>query len=193
MIRQSSLCMGERIQAELKVQPSRIHRLFYPQVPLVLSAEFEGRISAMPVVSYAAASTSPPLVVVSIGFHSFTLKQALRSRAFSLCVLDKSSVNAIERLALTSGRKVSDKLTACGLSHSRGVKLQVPVIRGAEATLECQVRSKQILGDHVLLVGLVKACYSSRKFRDFWDLEKYKPILYTGWRDGLTVYGAQVV
>jgi flavin reductase (DIM6/NTAB) family NADH-FMN oxidoreductase RutF len=142
----------------------------------------------MPVVSYASVSTSPPLLVVACDPAAFTLRLALASRAFSLNLLDRRQVPAMERLAATSGREVADKLSDAGLGHTTGVELDVPIIKGAEATLECQLHSKRRLGDHVLLVGLVKACYASSKFGDFWDFKAYRPVLYTGWRGGMTTY-----
>jgi flavin reductase (DIM6/NTAB) family NADH-FMN oxidoreductase RutF len=142
----------------------------------------------MPVVSYASVSASPPLIVVACDPASYTLKLALASGAFSLCLLDRRRVQAMERLATTSGRDIADKLSDAGLDHTTGKELKVPVIRGAEATLECQLHSKRRLGDHILLVGLVKACYASGKFSDFWDFKAYKPLLYTGWRGGMTTY-----
>lgn len=172
----------------MRVHPSKIHRLFYPQVPAILSARSKDRVSAMPVVSYAAVSTSPPLIVVACDPRSFTTRLALESRAFSLSILGRGGLKAIEKLALTSGRWVSDKLVECGLAHTSGTELDVPVLRSAEATLECRVHSRRSLGDHVLLVGLVKACYASKKFDGFWNFERYRPILYTGWKDGLTTY-----
>jgi flavin reductase (DIM6/NTAB) family NADH-FMN oxidoreductase RutF len=96
----------------------------------------------------------------------------------------------MERLATTSGRDIADKLSDAGLDHTTGKKLKVPVIRGAEATLECQLHSKRRLGDHILLIGLVKACYASGKFSDFWDFKAYRPVLYTGWQGGMTTYKA---
>ena len=172
----------------MKVNPALLHRLFYPQVPAVLSAQLQGRVSAMPVVSYASVSDSPPLVVVGCNPASFTCKLAMRSGAFSLSLLDRSHLSSVERLATTSGTKVGDKLASVGLHHRKGVRLAVPVIEGAEATLECKVDSKLKLGDHVLLVGLVKAARSSGAFSDFWDFHKYRPILYAGWRDKMTTY-----
>ncbi len=140
----------------------------------------------MPVVSYASVSASPPLLMVACDPAAFTLRLVLASKAFSLSLLDRHHISAMERLALTSGRDVADKLSDAGLGHTAGVELDVPVIRGAEATVECRLHSKRRLGDHVLLVGLVKACYASGKFGDFWDFKAYRPILYTGWRDGMT-------
>jgi flavin reductase (DIM6/NTAB) family NADH-FMN oxidoreductase RutF len=172
----------------LKVNPAFVHRLFYPQVPAVLSARHSGKVSAMPVVSYASVSETPPLVAVACNPASFTCKLALRAAAFSLCVLDRSHAAAISRLATTSGTMVRDKLTDAGLEHGIGTKLDVPVIAGAEATLECSLHSKKKFGDHLLLVGLVEAASASDAFNEFWDFRKYKPLLYAGWRGRLSTY-----
>ena len=172
----------------LKVDPKLIHRLFYPQVPAVLSAEFKGKVSAMPVVSYASVSDSPPLVAVACNPNGFTCKLAVKAKAFSLSMLDRAHLGAVETLATTSGAKVKDKLKAAGLDHDSGDRLPVPVIKGAEATLECSLKSKVRLGDHLLLVGRVEAAYSKGAFSEFWDFRRYRPILYTGWKDRMTTY-----
>jgi flavin reductase (DIM6/NTAB) family NADH-FMN oxidoreductase RutF len=172
----------------MKVSPSLIHRLFYPQVPLVMSVQFRGRVSAMPVVSYASVSDSPPMVVVACNPDGFTCKLAIKARSFSLSLLDRRRIEAFARLATVSGAKVKDKLTDAGLEHSHGTKLKVPVIKGAFATLECSLMSKKRTGDHLLLAATVEAAYATGAFTDFWDYSDYKPLLYTGWRDGMTTY-----
>jgi flavin reductase (DIM6/NTAB) family NADH-FMN oxidoreductase RutF len=172
----------------LVIDPSLVHRVFYPQVPLVLSAGHRGRISAMPVVSYLSISTVPPLVGAACNPEGFTCKLAQRSGAFSLCVLDRDHSDAVSFLATTSGALTKDKLAAAGLPHGKGRKLNVPVIHGAEATLECSLKKKESIGDHVLLVGGVEVAYASGKFTDSWDFRRYRPLLYTGWRDRLTTY-----
>ncbi|HEV2226822.1 MAG TPA: flavin reductase family protein [Nitrososphaerales archaeon] len=170
----------------MNVSPVLIHRLFYPQVPAVLSTQHLGRVSAMPVVSYASVSDSPPLVAVACNPQSFTCKLALKASSFSLSILSRKHANAMAKLATTRGSKVKDKLLEAGLKHLPGSKLKVPVIKGADATLECVLRDKWTLGDHLLLVGQVEAASASDAFDDFWNFRKYHPILYTGWRDGLT-------
>ena len=172
----------------MKVEPSLIHRLFYPQVPLVLSAQLRGRVSAMPVVSYASISDTPPMVAVSCNPAGFTCKLIQKTRSFSLSVIDGSHADSIARLATVSGSQVKDKLADAGLVHSRGTKLNVPVLEAALATLECRLKSKTKQGDHLLLVGQVEAARAEDAFTDFWDYSKYKPLLYTGWREGLTTY-----
>jgi flavin reductase (DIM6/NTAB) family NADH-FMN oxidoreductase RutF len=172
----------------LEVDLKLIHRLFYPQVPAVLSTSHRGRTGAMPVVSYASVSDSPPLVAIACNPDTFTCKLALKSRAFSLSMVPHSELKAVERLAKVRGSSVKDKLVAVGLPHHRGAKLPVPVLEGAEATLECKVSRTVKTGDHLLVIGQVVAAHATASFRDFWDFSRYSPILYTGWKDGMTTY-----
>lgn len=174
--------------APMEVDPSLVHRLFYPQVPLVMAAEFRGRVSAMPVVSYALVSDRPPMIVVACKPEGFTCKLAAEARAFSLSLLDRRRLGAFARLSTVSGSKVKDKLADAGLDHAPGTKLKVPAIRDSFATLECRLKSTRKTGDHLLLLAQVEGVYASGAFSDFWDFSRYKPLLYTGWREGMTTY-----
>jgi flavin reductase (DIM6/NTAB) family NADH-FMN oxidoreductase RutF len=172
----------------LKVEFSKMHRLFYPQVPLVLCACVEDRVSAMPVVSYAAVSESPPMMAVSCNPNAFTFKLAARARAFSLCLLDSSRLGAMEKLATISGAKVKDKLREAALGYHLDSRMKAPVIDGSVAVIGCVLHSTRKVGDHALLIGSVRDCTARGDFSDFWSYKKYRPILYTGWRDGLSTY-----
>lgn len=142
----------------------------------------------MPVVSYASVSDRPPTVIVSCNSASFTCKLALKAGSFSLSVVGIESAEAVSALATTSGIRTRDKLADSGLKHKRGRKLDVPLPETAFATLECRLISKKKFGRHLLLVGRVEVAHASDAFSDFWDFEKYRPLLYTGWRDGLSTY-----
>jgi flavin reductase (DIM6/NTAB) family NADH-FMN oxidoreductase RutF len=142
----------------------------------------------MPVVSYASVSNTPSLVAISCNPESYTCKLALRAKSFSLSLLSREDTVRLETLATTHGGEVKDKLAAAGLSHVRGKTLGVPVISGAWATLECSLKKRPKLGDHILVVGEVRAAYTRGAFSDFWDFRKYRPILYTGWKNGMTSY-----
>ena len=142
----------------------------------------------MPVVSYASVSDNPPLIVVACSPSGFTCRLAQKAGSFSLCILDRGRADAISRLATVSGAKVKDKLADAGLKYTEGTKLRVPILDESKASLECALKSKKRLGDHLLLVGRVMAAHAAGSFNDFWDFTKYRPLLYTGWRDGLTTY-----
>ncbi len=172
----------------MKVDQSLIHRLFYPQVPLVMAARWGKRVSAMPVVSYASISDTPPLIAVACNPEGFTCKLAIKASAFSLCLLDRGHADAIARLATVHGSDVKDKLADAGLKYTVGAKLKVPILDDSVASLECSLKSRREQGDHLLLVGRVRAASAAAYFTDFWDFRRYRPLLYTGWRGGLTTY-----
>ncbi|MDE1858245.1 MAG: flavin reductase family protein [Thaumarchaeota archaeon] len=174
----------------MRVDSSLIHRLFYPQVPLVMAAQHRGRVSAMPVVSYLSVSEKPPMVGVGCMPTGFTCTLALKARAFSLSVLDRSQSDAMAKLASASGAKIKDKLSEAGLPHSIGRRWKVPVLKDALATIECRLAATPRFGDHLVLVGEVVAARASDAFSNSWDFNRYRPMLYTGWRDGLTFYGS---
>jgi flavin reductase (DIM6/NTAB) family NADH-FMN oxidoreductase RutF len=142
----------------------------------------------MPVVSYASVSDAPPMVAVACNPGGFTCKLALSAGSFSLSLLDRGHLKALARLATVSGAKVRDKLADAGLEHDDGAALKVPVIGGSHATLECKLKFTRKTGDHILLVAEVRAARSTGAFTDSWDYAKYAPILYTGWKDGMSTY-----
>ncbi len=170
------------------VDTSLVHRLFYPGVSAVLSAQSGRTVSAMPVIAYAPLSEKPPLFGVSCGSGSFTLKVALASKAFALSLLDAKHVRSVEILASHRGKKGSDKLAEAGLKHRRGKAVNAPVISASIAALECSLYHTEKLGDHVLMVGKVEAAYASSDFDGYWRFRHYRPMLYAGWRDGMSTY-----
>jgi flavin reductase (DIM6/NTAB) family NADH-FMN oxidoreductase RutF len=142
----------------------------------------------MPVVAYVPISDSPPLLGVACSPLAFTFKLAVKARAFSLCLLDRKYLGAMECLAKVSGAKVIDKLAEIGIKYSKGRKVGAPMIGDAAAAIECSLFTKMRLGDHVFLVGKVVASRAVADFTDFWTFKEYRPILYTGWRRGMTTY-----
>lgn len=142
----------------------------------------------MPVVSYAAVSISPLMVAVACQRGGFTYKLIVKSKSFSLCILDSAYVKPVGKLATFSGSKVKDKLAEVGFDHEYGAKLKVPLIRGSSAGLECKLVRRVITGDQILIIGEVVAARASEDFSDSWSFKKYKPILYTGWKRGMTTY-----
>jgi len=60
------------------------------------------------------------MVGIACAPAGFTCALALKARAFSLSVLDRSHSDAVAKLASLSGAKVKDKLSEAGLPHSTG-------------------------------------------------------------------------
>jgi flavin reductase (DIM6/NTAB) family NADH-FMN oxidoreductase RutF len=165
------------------VEPSKVYRLLYPAVPAIVSCNDRGLVYAMPVVSIMSLSNDPPLVAVSSSPKHSTHEAIARTRCFSLCWVDASMTRALEVLG-TTPHTSADKLHSAGLKHTRGRALDVPIVEGAAASLECTLYARQVLGDHELLVGRVQDARASEDFHDYWRFEGYSPVLYAGMQEG---------
>jgi flavin reductase (DIM6/NTAB) family NADH-FMN oxidoreductase RutF len=170
------------------VDLSKVYRLFYPNVPVIVAASYDNIVSAMPVVSLVSLSNKPSRV----GFSSFTThstyKTILSAHSFSISWLDKRFVNAVELLGLPRVTSVNDKLAFAGFEHHKGRTLDVPVIDSASAVLECSLLNTYNFGDHDLIIGDVKAAYASEDFSEYWQFKDYHPILYIGSAYGFRVF-----
>ncbi len=165
------------------VELSKAYRLLYPAVPTIIGCNEGGKVYAMPVVSIISLSNDPPLIGVASSPGHSTHKAILKAGRFSVCWLDSSQASAIQFLG-TTGHKETDKLRSAGLEHDRGRKLDVPVVRSAPAALECRLGSSIPVGDHELLVGKIEEASASDDFQGYWRFKRYRPVLYTGVREG---------
>ena len=165
------------------VDPSKAYRLLYPAVPAILSCSDRSLIYAMPVVSIVSLSNNPPNIGVASSPQHSTHQAIVKVKCFSLSWVDASLVRALEVLGTTPHSAV-DKLQSAGLKHARGRTLDVPMVEGAVASLECALYARQTLGDHELLVGKVQDARASEDFQEYWRFQEYNPVLYAGIREG---------
>jgi len=166
-----------------KVDPSRVYRLFYPAVPAVVSCNDRGLVYSMPVVSIIPLSNDPAIIGFASSPQHATHVAISQVRSFSVCWLDSSKVEAVKVLGST-GHTAPDKLKAAGLPHSRGKTLDVPIVEGSAAALECTLYHRQVIGDHELVIGKVQAAWAIDDFQEYWKFERYRPLLYTGLQGG---------
>jgi len=165
------------------VDTSKVYRLLYPAVPAILGCSDRSLVYAMPVVSMISLSNDPPLIGVASSPEHSTHQAIVSMRCFSLSWVDASMVRALELLGTTPHDAV-DKLHSAGLKHARGRTLDVPIVEGAVASVECTLYARQTLGDHELLVGKVQDARASDDFQEYWRFKKYDPVLYAGIQEG---------
>lgn len=166
------------------VDASKVYRLLYPAVPAILGCSDRSLVYAMPVVSTISLSNAPPLVGVASSPQHSTHRAIVSVGRFSLCWVDASMARALEVLG-TTPHTAADKLHAAGLEHARGKSLDVPIVEGAVAAVECTLYSRQVLGDHELLVGKVEEARATEDFQDYWRFQSYEPVLYAGIQKGV--------
>jgi flavin reductase (DIM6/NTAB) family NADH-FMN oxidoreductase RutF len=161
------------------VEPSKVYRLLYPAVPAIIGCSDRGMVYAMPVVSIVSLSNDPPLIGVSSSPKHATHHAIVSAKSFSLSWVDASLARSLEVLG-TTPHSAGDKLQSAGLEHTRGRALDVPILEGAKASLECSLYARHPFGDHELLVGEVRDARASDDFQGYWKFQTYHPVLYTG-------------
>ena len=166
------------------VDPSKIHRLFYPQVPVVITAEFEGRVGGMSAIWCMPLSFNPPLVGVAIAPEHESYRIITGAGAFGVNWLTFSYAKQVGELGEISAKDYRNKLSAVGFKTVSGPKTSQPLIQEASAAIECSIRKKYQTGTHELLVGEVLTASVNGNFDDYWDFSKYNPLLYAGTVDG---------
>lgn len=168
-----------RFMAWKVVDPAKIHRLFYPQVPIVITAQFEHQVGGMPAIWCMPLSFNPALVGVAVAPEHETHKIITHTHAFAMNWLDFSYAKQVGELGEISAKVVRNKIMEVGFSVVKGTMTGQPLIKEASAVLECQLIEKHQTGTHDLLVGKVILA-SAENFDDYWDFSKYNPLLYAG-------------
>ena len=163
-----------------EIESAKVHRLFYPQVPVVVTAEFQGRVGGMPAIWCMPLSFTPSLVGVAVAPEHETYKMIVGTQAFGMNWLNFSYAEQVGQLGEISGKEQPDKLSAVGLTTVKGKRTSQPLIKEASAALECRLLKTHRTGTHELLVAEVLTASATEDFDDYWHFSKYNPLLYAG-------------
>jgi len=160
----------------LAVSPARAYRLFYPQVPVILSAKYRSLAAAMPANSCMSVSDEPAMIGVSVRRESKTNAVLKKAKNFSINWLNLSDKKIVSQLSSTN--KSQNKLKALNIPYS--LVFAAPVLKVSAAYIICQKESVFEVGDHDLFVGRLLGAMASLDFDESWKFEDYKPVLYLG-------------
>jgi len=122
-----------------RVDRARFHRLFYPEVSVVVTVGVNGRVGAMPAIWCMPLSFDPPLIGIAIAPEHETYKMIMRAGSFVVNWLDYSHAEQVGELGEISAKEYPQKLAAAGLSVLKKEKRSQPLIEEASAVLECRM------------------------------------------------------
>lgn len=166
-----------------RVDLAKVHRLFYPQVPIVVTVRVKGRVGAMPAIWCMPLSFNPPLIGIAFAPEHETYRMIVKAGAFAVNWLDYSYARQVAELGEISGREYDTKLASVGLTLVAKTRSDQPLIKQAAAALECRVQEERRTGTHQLVTAEVVSAFAASYFRDYWDFSKYDPLLYAGTTD----------
>jgi 3-hydroxy-9,10-secoandrosta-1,3,5(10)-triene-9,17-dione monooxygenase reductase component len=135
------------------VDPASFRRVLgnYPTgVCVVTAKDAVGEPVGMTINSFTSASLTPPLVAFFVRPASRTWLAITFSRRFCVNVLAADQGDLSRRFAAASATKFD------GVNYSLS-RLGVPILDGALARIECSLQASFETGDHILVLGCVRA------------------------------------
>ncbi|MFZ1024448.1 MAG: flavin reductase family protein [Thermoplasmata archaeon] len=114
----------------------------------VVTAHEEGRDYGMTVNAFLSLSLTPPSVIISLGVEAETTPVIERTRRFAVNVLAEGQREVSIRFANTIPS--AEKFESLPVHRGRG---DVPLLDGAIARFECDVRTSWRSTDHLVFVG----------------------------------------
>ena len=119
-------------------------------VTIVATMDDRGRPRGMTASAFSSLSLSPPLVLVCIDERSQVCSALRNGGRFAVNILRADQ----EALARRFATRREDRFDGVGYRH--GDKVDVPLLDGALANIECTTTQKHAEGDHVIFVGQVE-------------------------------------
>jgi flavin reductase (DIM6/NTAB) family NADH-FMN oxidoreductase RutF len=133
---------------------------------VVVTGTTEGGPAGLTCQSFSSLSLDPPLVLLSTARTSRTWPRIEATGRFAVNVLGDDQRELSERFAVSGGDKFD------GVAWRPGA-LGNPLLDGAIAHLECDVHAVHDGGDHVIVLGRVRALEAP-------GLEERAPLVYFG-------------
>jgi flavin reductase (DIM6/NTAB) family NADH-FMN oxidoreductase RutF len=151
--------------------------------PVVLvTTRWHGVDNVMPVAWNMPLSHEPPLLGIAVHPSRHTYDMIRFSEQFALNFPGRLLMNHVQYLGIVSGREVQ-KIDVTKLPTFKAQRVDVPLLEGCLAWVECAVEDILRLGDHHLFVGKVLAVQVERDaFEESWLLadDDLKPLHYLG-------------
>jgi len=122
---------------------------FASGVTVVTTRDADARPTGLTVSAFASLSLDPPLVLVCVDHKSQSYPALCESGRFAVNVLTTEQEAVSRRFASTRVDKFD------GIPFALG-DLQVPLIEGSLAHLECLTVATHVAGDHTIFVGRVE-------------------------------------
>ena len=116
----------------------------------VITSHLDGEPIGFTCQSFYSVSTSPPLVSFSVMASSASYPKIRQAGRFAVNILSDEQVGISNQFA----RKGTDKWHAVEWQQS---PLGNPIIAGSLHWLDCKIHAEHAAGDHLIVIGEVKA------------------------------------
>lgn len=165
--------------------------LCYPQPVFIIASYGEdGTPNAMN-AAWGGISEANEISICLGGDHK-TVKNILKTKAFTVSMADAAHVAACDYVGIVSGNTEKDKLEKAGLTVTKSTRVNAPMINELSVCLECRMIAYDaescIMRGEIVNVSVDEAAMTDGKV----DVAKVRPIIFDPFNHAYHVLGEQV-
>jgi flavin reductase (DIM6/NTAB) family NADH-FMN oxidoreductase RutF len=148
---------------------------------LVTCVGHEPQPNAIAIAWLMPVSMNPPLLAFAVREGRYSYQLLRENPAFVVNVMAYGQAPEVLLCGRRSGRDL-DKFAAAGLTAVPAETVEAPAIAEALAHIECEVQAEHPAGDHIIIVGQVRAVFAQPgTLVEGWrDLVAVPPLLHLG-------------
>jgi flavin reductase (DIM6/NTAB) family NADH-FMN oxidoreductase RutF len=136
---------------------SRFTRLIHPMPAFLITCAGQGaQPNAIAIAWLMPVSMTPPLLAFAVREGRYSYQLLRENPAFVVNVMAYGQTPEVLFCGRRSGRDL-DKFSATGLTPVPAETVTAPAIAEALAHVECEVQAEHPAGDHIIIVGRVRA------------------------------------
>ena len=165
--------------------------LIYPQPVLIIASYNEdGTANAMN-AAWGAVWKKTKISIILDKNHK-TVKNIKEHNAFTVSVADVNHLKESDFFGITTGNKITDKVTKAGLTYSKSDNVDAPIINEYPLTMECKLISYDESTEQVIAEVVNTLIDDTILTNDKIDLSKFKPIIYDAMNHDYISFGEKV-
>jgi len=163
----------------------------YPQPVLIIATYDEAGVPDAMNAAWGGISEANEISVCLSASHK-TVKNFMKTGAFTVSMADAAHVVACDYLGIASGNTVADKIAVAGFTVTPSSKVNAPIINELAVCLECKVieydSSSCILRGEIVNVSVDESCIVDGKV----DVSLVAPIAFDPFNNAYHVVGQKV-
>ena len=165
--------------------------LIYPQPVLIIASYNEdGTANAMN-AAWGSVCDYTKISIILDKNHK-TVKNIKEHKAFTVSIADVNHLKESDFFGITTGNKITDKVTKAGLTYSKSQNVDAPIINEYPLTMECKLISYDESTEQAIAEVVNTLIDDSILTNDKIDLSKFKPIIYDAMNHDYISFGEKV-
>ncbi len=128
------------------------HTCLAPLPAVIVTCGDEKENNAITLAWVGTVNSAPPILSIAVRYSRHSLGLIARTKEFTVNLIDRSLLHAMDVCGVTSGRDV-DKFAAAGITRAKGERVGCPYVAESPVAIECKVVERVDFPTHAVFFG----------------------------------------